>query len=153
MPSAGRRLCFQHALLDGWDLASPIRALAQCSTRAVALPCSPAPQRRLPPFAPLRRHGSSKVRIVLPALYLGAITMRKLTFTFHTRSPPHKEGQIRISVQHHIERMRKDCWFLPGWWAATSKQHLKMEGASNTPSADSKQTTLGRQGDACLDWQ
>lgn len=46
--SPGRLLCFQHSLLDGWDLAFPIRALAQSAGRAVALPCRPAPQGRVP---------------------------------------------------------------------------------------------------------
>lgn len=107
---------------------------------------------QLPPAAPLHCHGSSTLRIVLPALYLCAITMRKCIFSVHALFLTGKcrSGFLYSTV---LKRMERDCLFLPGLWAAIKKQHFKMEGASETPSVDSKEAAPRRQGFASLEWQ
>lgn len=49
-----------------------------------------------------------------PALNFGAKTTRGFILIFCTHSPPLREVHMGISVQHHMERMWKDDWFLPG---------------------------------------
>lgn len=69
---------------------------------------------------------------------------------FPVNTPPHREAHTAISVQHHMERMWKDNWFLPDLWgAAIRKQQFKMEGVSTSVSATAS-SVPARQGDACL---
>lgn len=150
--SPGRLLRFQHALLDGWDLALPIRALAQSAGLAVALPCSPAPQHRLRwqlqgkdcepcPELGCKNHPRED-------LYLFGFMLISCT-----HSPPHRDVHVVISVQHHMARMWKDDWFLPGLWGAPiRKQQFKMEGVS-TSISDTASSVPARQGGVCLQSQ
>lgn len=139
--SPGRLVCFQQALLDGWDLAFPIRALAQSAGPAVALPCSVAQ-------APA---GSSRVRTLLPVS--GAKTTRAFMLVFCTHSPPHREVHTGISVQHHMERMWKDGWFLRLVRSCHQKARFQNGRSEQQHLSHSKHSAPARQGDACLQSQ